>query len=345
MDEPVRNIAEKRYSVIVPAYNAEKTLSACLESLGSQSVPQAAYEVIVVDDGSSDLTSNIVKRFKVQYIFQTHKGPAAARNRGADTAKGDTILFTDSDCIPDRNWIMEMVSPFQDSEIIGVRGSYKTNQKTFVAKFAQAEFEDRYDLLQKRPIIDMVCSYSAAFRKNIFLDIGGFDENFPVANNEDTDLSYRMAGEGYKLVFNPSAFVYHTHPISLVKYLKIKFWRAYWRMVVYRRYPGKAMKDSYTPAVIKIQTLLMCLSFPFFFLSFLFNGLLNLALFFWVIIIVSSFPFSLKTFKKDKAVGLISPWVILARSMVFACGCLMGMARCLCHDMDRSEKKDSRGVV
>ena len=118
-------------------------------------------------------------------------------------------------------------------------------------------------------------------------------------------------------------------------------------MVVYSRYPDKAVKDSYTPAVIKIQTMLMCLSFPFFFLSFLFNGLLYLALFFWVIIIVSSFPFSLKTFKKNKAVGLISPWVVLARSMVFACGCLMGMVRCLCHDMDRSEKKGkgSRGVV
>jgi len=317
------------FSIIIPAYNAEQTLGACLEALNRQSTTREDYEVIVVDDGSSDGTSKKAKGFNVKYIFQTNQGPATARNKGAQAAGGDIILFTDSDCVPDHNWIREMVSPFNDSDVTGVKGSYKTRHRELAARFAQAEFEDRYDLLQKSPSIDMVDTYSAAFRKDVFLEMGGFDESFPVANNEDTDMSYRLVAAGHKLVFNPRAFVYHTHPNTLIKYLKLKFWRGCWRIVVYRRYPDKAVQDSYTPAVIKFQTMLMCLSFPLFFLSFLFNGLLYLALFFWVIIIVSSFPFSFKTFKKDKIVGLISPGVVLLRSLVLAGGSLLGVARCL----------------
>ena len=318
-----------RFAVIIPAYNAEKTLSSCLESLAEQSVRKEDYEIIVVDDGSTDGTSKIAKGFNANHIFQTNKGPAAARNRGAREARGAIILFTDSDCVPEHNWIQEMVGPFSDADVVGVKGTYKTRQKETAARFAQAEFEDRYDLLQKSSSIDMIDTYSAAFRKDVFLKMGGFDESFPVANNEDTDLSYRLAAAGYKLVFSQNAFVYHTHPNTLMKYLRLKFRRGYWRMVVYRRYPDKAVRDSYTPSVIKIQTILMALSFPLFLLSWFIPLLLYPALLSWGIIILSSFPFSLKTFKKDKLIGLVSPVVILLRSLVFAGGSLLGIARCL----------------
>ena len=319
----------KRYSVIIPAYNSEKTLFSCLESLEAQSLSKENYEVIVVDDGSTDDTSKIANRFNVKYIFQTNKGPAAARNKGADAAAGQIILFTDADCVPDHNWIREMISPFSDREAIGVKGAYKTRQMELAARFAQAEFEDRYDLLQKSSTIDMIDTYSAAFRKDVFLNIGGFDQSFPVANNEDTDLSYRLATAGYKLVFNPAAFVYHTHPDTFIKYLKLKFRRGYWRMVVYKRYPDKALKDSYTPVVIKIQTMLMALSLTLFPLALVYSSLIYPAMLSWGIIILSAIPFSLKTFKKDRPVGLISPGVILLRSMVFALGSMLGAVRCL----------------
>lgn len=318
-----------RFSVIIPTYNAEKTLFSCLEALANQSVPKEDYEVIVIDDGSTDSTSTIAKGFDVKYIFQANKGPAAARNKGASSAGGDIILFTDADCVPEHNWIQEMVGAFSDLDVAATKGAYKTRQKEFSARFAQAEFEDRYDLLRKSPSVDMIDTYSAAFRKEVFLNMGGFDESFPDANNEDTDLSYRLAHAGYKLVFNTRAFVYHAHPDTLIKYLRLKFWRAYWRIVVYRRYPNKAVKDSYTPTVIKIQTLLMALSLPFFPLSWFLPNLIYLALLTWTIILVSAFPFSIKTFKKDRVVGLASPAVILFRSGVFAIGSLLGMARCL----------------
>ena len=317
------------FSVIIPAYNAEETLGACLEALDRQSTPKEDYEIIVVDDGSTDGTSKIAKEFNVRYMFQANQGPATARNRGADTTRGDIILFTDSDCEPDHNWLQEMTNPFSDPDVVGVKGAYKTKQTGLSARFAQAEFEDRYDLLLRHSSIDMIDTYSAAFRKNVFMDMGGFDEHFPVANNEDTDLSYRLAAAGHKLVFNPKAFVYHTHPDTLVRYLKVKFWRGYWRMVVYRRHPDKAVKDSYTPGVIKIQTILMALSLPLSLLLWFASEALYLALLCWGIIIISSFRFSLKTFRKDRTVGLISPLFVFLRSLVFCAGSLFGIARCL----------------
>ena len=322
-------INEPRFSVIIPAYNAEKTLTSCLRSLADQSLHKGLYEVILVDDGSSDNTAGIAKGFDVKYIFQTNQGPASARNNGVASAKGEFILFTDSDCVPDHRWIEEMVKPFQGTEVVAVKGAYKTKQKTLVAKFAQAEFEDRYDFLQKSNSIDMIDTYSAAFKKDLFLNMGGFDSSFPVANNEDTELSYRLSDAGYHMVFNPHALVYHVHPDVLFKYLKLKFWRGYWRMVVYRRYPDKAVRDSYTPEVIKIQTLLMAISLIFCLLVWTSHDIFYLVLLLWGIIVVSAFPFSLKTFKKERDVGLISPGVILLRSLVFGLGSLLGVARCL----------------
>jgi len=316
-----------RLSVIVPAFNAEMTLSDCLEALNDQKAPTGEYEVIVVDDGSSDETSKIAKQFNVKCLHQTNRGPAAARNRGVSAAQGEIILFTDADCIPDRRWIHEMALPFQDPKVVGVKGAYRTHQTGLTARFAQAEFEDRYDLLQRQSIIDMIDTYSAAFRKNIFQEMGGFDESFPVANNEDTDLSYRLAAAGHKLVFNPRAVVYHTHPDTPAKYLRVKFWRGYWRMVVYRRYPGKAVKDSYTPGVIKLQTLLMALACCLFLLSPLVPGLLFTGFFLWLIILLSSVPFSLKVFRKDRATGLVSPLFIFLRSLVFSIGSILGFAQ------------------
>jgi len=84
-----------RFSIIIPAYNSEKTLFTCLESLEDQSLSKEAYEVIIVDDGSTDSTATIAKKFNNKYIYQTNQGPASARNKGVKSAVGDIILFTE----------------------------------------------------------------------------------------------------------------------------------------------------------------------------------------------------------------------------------------------------------
>lgn len=309
-----------RYSVIIPAYNAAKTLPDTLVALKNQTAPSGDYEILVVDDGSTDDTADIARRFGVNCVRQKNRGPAAARNHGVREAKGDIILFTDADCTPEPDWLKQMTAPFQDERTAGVKGAYRTGQKEFAARFAQAEFEDRFDLLKKADAIDMVDTYSAAFRKDIFIKIGLFDESFPVANNEDTELSYRLCAAGHVLKFNPDAIVYHLHPNSFAKYFKVKFTRGYWRMVVYRNYPEKAFKDTYTPVVLKLQTMAATLLPPVVLLSFAVPALWPAVLLMGAGIIVSSAAFSVKTFKKDRVIGLISPAVVLGRSVAFALG-------------------------
>jgi glycosyltransferase involved in cell wall biosynthesis len=313
-------------SIIIPVYNKEKTIRKCLDSLLNQSYSKE-YEIIVVDDGSNDRTKEIVEKFeRVKLLKQEHKGPASARNLGAKQAKGEIILFTDADCIADKHWAKEMVKPFENPEIVGVQGRYETKQKELIARFSQLEIEDRYERMKTFETIDFIGSYSAGYRKGVFLKSGGFDESFPIASGEDPELSFRLSKE-YKMVFNPNAKVYHEHPNTLGKYLKQKFWRAYWRVLLYRKHPRKIRRESYTPQILKIQIGLFYLMILLLILSLFSTNSIYVFLSLFILLCLSTLPFSVKIFKKDKKVGLVSPVIIILRTIVFGIGLIYGFVR------------------
>jgi GT2 family glycosyltransferase len=316
-----------KYSIIVPAYNAVKTIGACLGALSRQSVDAKDYEIIVVDDGSRDGTAEVVKTFPVRYLHQMNRGPATARNRGAREARGGIIFFTDSDCVPSTDWIAEMARPFQDPDVVAVKGAYRTNQRSFIARFAQVEFEERFELLKRAPSIDMVDTYSAAYRREVFQSVGGFDESFPVANNEDTELSYKLSRMGKKMVFSPDAVVYHLkHPDSLGRYARLKFSRGYWRMVVYRRYPDKMMKDSYTPQTLKLQILFLFLAIGWLPVMLLWpNGIVYPLAATVLLYGLSMAPFMLLAIRRDPVIGILSPFFLSVRAASLGLGFLWGV--------------------
>ena len=312
-----------KYSIIVPAYNAGNTIKGCLSAAVNQSISRDDYEVIVVDDGSTDGTGDMVKKFPVKYICQPNRGPASARNHGARGAIGKIILFTDSDCVPAYKWVEEMTKPFEKPDVIAVKGAYKTNQRSLIARLVQTEFEERFEMLKRAESIDMVDTYSAAFRRDIFRQTGGFDESFPVANNEDTDLSYKLSSAGYKMVFNPEAIVYHLrHPDTLLRYARQKFWRGYWRMVVYKRFPKKMVKDAYTPQSLKFQILFLFSIVPFLVLSALLEVGLYFAILLFVAFVISTLPFSLSAMKRDFLAGSMSPFFLATRALSIGLGVL-----------------------
>lgn len=244
-------------SVIIPVYNAKETIKECLLSLESQTLSRDKYEIITVDDGSTDDTAEIIKRFnKVKYIYQKNSGPAVARNNGVKHSAGDIILFTDSDCEVFNNWIEEMIKPFSDPPVAGVKGAYETKQKKAVAKFVQLEYESKYDRLKKFDNIDFIDTYSAGFRKKIFMDFSGYDDKFTVACAEDVDLSFRMSEKNLKMKFNKNALVYHRHPDSFMNYLKKKYKFAFWRVLALKKNPSKISSDTHTPQIMKLQLLL-----------------------------------------------------------------------------------------
>lgn len=315
---------KKKVSIIVPTFNSARTIGECVDALLKQNYPADKYEIIIVDDGSNDNTAEILKSFNIRYHRQDNKGPATARNKGVEMAEGEIVAFTDADCIPDSNWISEIVLPLESPEIVGVKGAYRTTQTSLWVRFAQAEFNERYRILSHHKYIDMVSTYSAAYKKSVFLLMGGFDVSFPFPNHEDTDLSYRMAQRGYKMVFNPKAVVAHlNHPNSFFRYTRLKFWRGYWRMIVYRKYPNKIMKDTYTPQTLKLQILfifqtIISLSLALFYPSVMIL-FACLGLFFYL---ATCSPFVISTFRQDSTVALLSPFFLCVRALSIGTGVL-----------------------
>jgi cellulose synthase/poly-beta-1,6-N-acetylglucosamine synthase-like glycosyltransferase len=316
-----------KLSVIIPAYNAQKTIQKCLEGVLNQKIDKE-YEVIVVDDGSSDDTVKTVSKFPVRLIKQKHQGPAKARNLGAKKSKGEITIFTDSDCIPPKNWLKELTKPFSDAEIVGVSGTYKTkNKEKILARFEGYQIEERHEKMKMMERIDFVGTFNCAYRKNIFFKYGGFNTKFKTSSGEDPDLSFKIYNEGYKIVFQSSAFVYHYHVDSLAKYLKQKFWRAYWRILLYSRHKNKIMGDSYTSKSLLSQVLvtglfILFIIFSIFSKIFIFGALLFLSIFF-----LSNLSSLIFLWKKENFLSLFAIPILFLRNLVCIFGVLYGILR------------------
>lgn len=318
-------------SIIVPVYNGAKVIEACLNSLATQSVATEFYEIIVVDDGSTDLTVRTVEAWatahptvRLRIEQQTHAGPAAARNTGAHAAEAPLLLFTDADCRATPRWIEFLLAGFDAPEQpAGLMGAYLSDQSALAARFAQVEFEDRYRRMARTRAIDLVATYSAAFRRDVFLAEGGFDPSFHEANNEDVEFSYRLSEAGYRMHFVPEAQVYHQHANSWTRYARTKLGRGFWRTLVYRRHPGKVLKDTYTPQSLKLEILLA----PFVSLGILMAVLRRSGV--WLALaspfLLVTLPFIRFAARRDRAVAMVSPWGLWLRSVAFAAGIASGL--------------------
>ena len=245
-------------SVIVPARNAGATLGACLDALAGQGVPGPAAELLVVDDASTDETRAVASRPGVQVLSGPGRGPAAARNAGARRARGELLVFLDADTVPEPGWLAEILAPLSAPEVVAVKGRYRTCQRSLIARFAQLEFEWKYDRLARAARVDFVDTGNAAYRRRALLEAGGFDEGF--TSSEDVELAFRLAQRGARLAFNPRAAVFHRHADRLGDYLVKKVRQAATRAQVYGRYPEKSMGDSYTPPLMGLQIALAGLS-------------------------------------------------------------------------------------
>jgi GT2 family glycosyltransferase len=239
-------------SVVIPVHRVGPRLQACLEALRKQHA--VSPEIVITLDGRVELPPQLAS-LADKVVEGPGTGPAGARNRGFRAASGSLILFTDSDCVPEPGWAGALAGALE-AGADGVKGVYSGGGRKLIQRLAQVEFEQRYEMLARRESVDLVDTYSAGFRREALEAVGGFDESFPAPDNEDVDLSWRLCRAGYRLVFTREARVSHEHRPSWAAYFGLKLSRGRWRMKALRKFPGKAISDSYTPLSVKAQVLL-----------------------------------------------------------------------------------------
>ncbi len=206
-----------RVSVVVPSYNRKASLHRLLSALAAQTMPAEDFEVIVVDDGSTDGTPDLVASLRMPYrlktLQQANTGPGAARNRGVRAASGDLIVFLDDDTVPVPGLLERHVALHAanaNAVVIGPMVPPSEWQRPAWIRWEEDMLEEQYRAMLAG---EFECTPRQFYTANVsleratFLEAGGFDSSFKRA--EDVEMAYRMRDQGAQFIFDAEAQVYH----------------------------------------------------------------------------------------------------------------------------------------
>lgn len=207
-------------SIVIPTRDRPGALDICLGALAEQTLPRDQFEVIVVDDGGVVELGDIVDRhrgpLRILLNRRAHAGPAAARNAGAEAARGEVLAFTDDDCLPEADWLATITAAVERSaeSMVGGR-TVNALVSNRCSEASQSVITHMYeDGLRRTGELPFVTSNNLALDHELFDTLGGFDASFPEAAAEDRDLSARCTASGGSLVYEPAALVRHAHPLD-----------------------------------------------------------------------------------------------------------------------------------
>lgn len=213
-------------SIIIPNYNGSKTIVRCLEAVYASTYKK--FEVIVVDDCSTDNSIEIIRNFDCKLVeLSENKGPSYARNAGAKLAKGDILLFTDSDvCLPE-DTLKKIDDTFSmEKDISAVVGMLDKLCKFENIVSQHFNLRLHFNFINMPQYIPILCSSICAVKREAFFSVNGFDTKFRTAGVEDDELGYRLTEQGYKIRLNKAIQVNHYKHVSFLKLLKNDFSRA-----------------------------------------------------------------------------------------------------------------------
>lgn len=192
-------------SVVIPAHNAEPFLQSAVASLLGSDLPRNRWEIIIVDDASSGGAPKIDGVDSVLEIQGTPRGPAAARNLGAEAARAPLVAFVDADVCVNSDTLSRMVEHFRrDPELAAVFGSYDATpaEPDFISQYRN--LLHHYVHQQKNGEVDSFWAGCGAVRRAAFLEVGMFDAaRYTTPQIEDIELGYRMRDRGYRIVLDP----------------------------------------------------------------------------------------------------------------------------------------------
>jgi glycosyltransferase involved in cell wall biosynthesis len=220
-----------KISVVVPVRNSASKIARCLHAISNQSIKP--YEIIIVDGHSSDSTIEVAKRFPVTVIFEDYGTVGGARQVGTDYAHGDYIAFTDADCIPQKEWLYNLITEF-DSNIVGVGGGtcnigsglWEESIALALDTFLGSGNSVQNRLLKKKKFVKSISGCNCMYRKKDIIAIGGYNTSLSI--NEDTELNLRLRKIG-NLLYTPNAIVFHQQERTLGEFLNRIFLFGYSR--------------------------------------------------------------------------------------------------------------------
>ena len=257
-----------KISVIIPTYNRKNELEKLLYSLNNQTLPPSQFEIIVVDDGSSDGTEEWLMKHKDQLKVKTslytqvHGGPGAARNLGMEKAHGDIFGFTDTDCITEPEWLEHLIKPFISEKVGAVGGREIINDKDPLLMRC-------FHYLMTSPLTTgglrgkrgkrLACFYPRTFNMAIsrraYHATEGFKKMF---HAEDIELSFRIKKKGFELIYEDSAKVYHRRRSTIIQFVKQIFHMGKARITLARLHPSSLEPLHTLPA---ISLIFLCVLF------------------------------------------------------------------------------------
>ncbi len=217
--------AQPEFSIIIPVYNGENTLPDTFRSI--QNLEGSSYEFIVVDDASTDRTTQMAKEAGAKVIsLKQNNGPATARNIGAKEAQGTYLLFTDSDVLLPKTLLIDLKYTFDRVQADAVQGTF-SEVTPFANYFSQYKnLYNRWVLSQLPEWIDTTFTSVTAVRKEAFLQSGGFDENIKEASVEDRTLGRNLIAAGYKIYMDKKIEVIHNKNLSAIGFFRNQFRRS-----------------------------------------------------------------------------------------------------------------------
>lgn len=209
-----------KISVIIPCHNEEDTIEESIKSFQQQTLKP--FEIIIVDDNSSDNSVEIVKKIKEIKLIKnkSNLGPAAARNRGAKIAKGNYLVFAEVDGKYSSNYLEKIIPPLKNPKIGGVLSGRRivwTDKNSLFVKFQNLKWALVEKMMDegKRELIG-----AWAFRKKLFSEMRGYNEKYWIG--EDVELADRIKLKGYQLRWVPGTYFYHKDPDTLQKFIQDK---------------------------------------------------------------------------------------------------------------------------
>jgi GT2 family glycosyltransferase len=224
-----------KVSVVVCTHNGQSTLDECLERLGALTYPD--YEVIVVNDGSSDASAEIARRHGATLIQTAHRGLGHARNKGIEAASGEIVAFLDDDAYPDADWLHYVAALLRANGHAGVGGpNIPPCDDGFVAECVAAAPGGPIHVLISDREAEHVPGCNMAFRKDVLEEVGCFDERFRVAG-DDVDLCWRLQKSSRTLGFSAGAVVMHRRRDSIRRYLRQQYGYGKAEALLERKWP------------------------------------------------------------------------------------------------------------